>query len=267
MTGASTDGLDTPFASHGWAARRLFDVPPPLGIASRQQSFPRILMTLSRACLAAAAVVSATVTAFAQREPVLKQIDVPHHYYYREMYLPQATSGPGAAAWSPDGRELAVSMQGSLWRHVAGSTQATQLTDGPGYDYQPDWSPDGRFIAYATYAGDAVELRVLDVASGATRSLTANGAVNVEPRWSPDGRRLAFVSTAYNRRWHIHVMEMLNGEAGQLARLTEDNESTLPAITTASGITICRRHGRPTAGRSCSCRTAAGSGEQEGCGA
>ena len=37
-----------------------------------------------------------------QRARVLKQIDVPHDYYYREMYLPQATSGPGAAAWSPD---------------------------------------------------------------------------------------------------------------------------------------------------------------------
>ena len=30
----------------------------------------------------------------AQREPVLKQIDVPHPYYFREMYLPQLTTGP-----------------------------------------------------------------------------------------------------------------------------------------------------------------------------
>jgi hypothetical protein len=42
----------------------------------------------------------------AQREPVLKQIKVPHSYYYREMYLPQLTSGPSAATWSPDGSEL-----------------------------------------------------------------------------------------------------------------------------------------------------------------
>ncbi len=32
------------------------------------------------------------------REFVLKQIQLPHHYYYREMYLPQATTGPGSAA-------------------------------------------------------------------------------------------------------------------------------------------------------------------------
>src|ERR1041385_3793785 len=40
----------------------------------------------------------------AQREPVLKQIHVPHSYYYREMYLPQATSGPSAAAAPPAAR-------------------------------------------------------------------------------------------------------------------------------------------------------------------
>src|SRR4029434_11065657 len=82
--------------------------------------------------------------ALAQREPVLKQIKLPHNYYYREMYLPQVTSGPSSVAWSPDGTELVYSMQGSLWRQRLGTTEATQLTDGPGYDSQPDWSPDGR---------------------------------------------------------------------------------------------------------------------------
>jgi len=53
--------------------------------------------------------------AAADREAVLKQIDVPHSYYYREMYLPQLTTGPSSVAWSPDGKSLVFSMQGSLW--------------------------------------------------------------------------------------------------------------------------------------------------------
>ncbi|HET6796569.1 MAG TPA: hypothetical protein VFH40_05350, partial [Gemmatimonadales bacterium] len=76
----------------------------------------------------------------AQRQPVLQQIKVPHNYYYREMYLPQVTSGPSSVTWSPDGRELIYSMQGSLWRQRIGSSSVRQLTAGPGYDYQPDWS-------------------------------------------------------------------------------------------------------------------------------
>ena len=71
-------------------------------------------------------------------------IDLPHSYYYREMFLPQLTAGPSSLAWSPDSRELVYSMAGSLWRQKVDSTEALQLTDVRGYDYQPDWSPDGR---------------------------------------------------------------------------------------------------------------------------
>jgi TolB protein len=133
----------------------------------------------------------------AQREPVLKQIDLPHPYYYREMYLPQLTTGPSAAAWSPDSRMLVYSMAGSLWRQDVNSTIAEQLTAGPGYDYQPDWSADGRWVAFSRYHHDAMELWLLDLHDGRTRQLTFGSAVNLEPRFSPDGKRLAFVSTSF----------------------------------------------------------------------
>jgi predicted amidohydrolase YtcJ/Tol biopolymer transport system component len=171
----------------------------------------------------------AAAPADAGRQPVLKQIAAPHPYYYREMYLPQVTSGPSAAAWSPDGRELAYAMQGTLWRQALDSDRARQLTDGPGYHHQPDWSPDGRFLAYASYTGDAVELRLLELATGRTLPLTSNGAVNVEPRWSPDGTRLAFVSTLDRGRWQIHVLEVgADGSPGRLTRLTGETDSALP---------------------------------------
>ena len=69
--------------------------------------------------LAAAACIAGgllAMTATAQRMPVLPQIDMPHPYYYREMFIPQATTGPGSLAWSPDSTELIYSMAGSLWR-------------------------------------------------------------------------------------------------------------------------------------------------------
>ncbi len=68
----------------------------------------------------------------AQRDPVLKQVDLPHRYYYREMYLPQLTTGPNSAAWSSDSRSLVYSMAGTLWRQALDSGTAEQLTAGPG---------------------------------------------------------------------------------------------------------------------------------------
>src|SRR5262245_52884972 len=101
--------------------------------------------------------------AAAQRAPVLKQIAVPHPYYFREMYLPQLTSGPSSAAWSPDGTELVYSMGGSLWRQRLGTTAATELPHGEGYAYQPDWSSDGRFVVYSHYHSDRIDLEVLEL--------------------------------------------------------------------------------------------------------
>lgn len=165
---------------------------------------------------------------FAQREPVLKQIDLPHAYYFREMYLPQLTTGPSSVAWAPNSRALVYSMAGSLWRQEVGSSIAEQLTAGPGYDYQPDWSTDGRSIVYTTYNNDAMELQVLEVASGQSHPLTHGGAVNLEPRFSPDGKRIVFVSTSFHGRFHIFVGKFENGELKDVQRLTGENRSSLP---------------------------------------
>ncbi len=164
----------------------------------------------------------------AQRRPVLAQIDEPHPYYYREMYLPQLTSGPSSLTWGPDSKELIYSMAGSLWRQRLDSKEAVQLTDGPGYDYQPDWSPDGKSVVYVSYQKDAMELWLLDLGSWKTKQLTGGGAVNVEPRWSPDGKRIVWVSTEYNRRFHIFAADVVDGELRNVVRLTGETKSTLP---------------------------------------
>ena len=67
---------------------------------------------------------AASAISHAGRLPVLQQIDLPHPYYFREMYLPQLTSGPSSLAWSPDSSELIYSMAGSLWRQKIGASAA-----------------------------------------------------------------------------------------------------------------------------------------------
>jgi TolB protein len=178
--------------------------------------------------LAALALCSASTIGLAQRQPVLKQIDLPHPYYFREMYLPQLTSGPSSLAWSPDSKELIYAMAGSLWRQPVNSDAAQQLTAAVAYDYQPDWSPDGRWVIYSSYRGDAVELWLYDLSRGTAQPLTGNGAVNVEARFSPDGRRIVFVSTLYHQRFHIFIADLLDGKLANVRRLTGETQSDLP---------------------------------------
>jgi TolB protein len=184
--------------------------------------------TIARAVLLAG--LTAAAVSHAERLPVLRQIDLPHPYYFREMYLPQLTSGPSSLAWSPDSAELIYSMAGSLWRQKIGAKDAFQLTapTGAAYDYQPDWSADGRWVVYSSYRGDAVELWLLDLNSGVAQPLTANGAVNVEPRFSPDGTRLAFVSTQYHGRFHIFTGDLASGKLTNVKRLTGETKSAVP---------------------------------------
>jgi Tol biopolymer transport system component len=182
--------------------------------------------TVGRAALAAVAAASTARAQTPTREAVLSQVKVPHGYYWREMYVPQVTSGPSAVTWSPDGRDVIYSMQGSLWRQRLGTTEARQLTSGPRYDYQPDWSPDGRFVVFSSYDGNALDLRVLDLENGQTQTLLANGAANLEPRWSPDGKRLAFVSTAYNGRWHVFV-----GAVQRVAQVVDSQPDASTIVT------------------------------------
>jgi len=107
----------------------------------------------------AAALLGLAGVAEAGREPVLKQVDLPHSYYWRELYLPQLTTGPSSVSFTPDGGALIYSMAGSLWRQAIGSDEAVELTHPAGaYDYQPDVAADGRSVVFTRNEGDALEL-------------------------------------------------------------------------------------------------------------
>jgi TolB protein len=199
----------------------------PAGQSTRRPSAPQRMKFLCRMLFIAG--LTASAWSHAERLAVLRQIDLPHPYYYREMYLPQLTSGPSSLAWSPDSGELIYSMAGSLWRQKveAGANVAQQLTQGS-YDYQPDWSPDGRWVIYSSYRNDATELWILELATGAAKPLLANGAVNLEPRFSPDGKRVVFTSTMYNKRFHIFTADIVDGTMSNVQRLTGEHKSELP---------------------------------------
>lgn len=161
----------------------------------------------------------------AQRVPVLNQIDLPHNYYYHELYLPQLTSGPSSVSWIPDGKALIYSMAGSLWMQSIGSDVAQQLTDDTGYDYQPDVSPDGKHVLFVRYTGTAVDLMMLNLAERKSYRLTDGKSVNLEPRWSPDGSTIAFVSTINTGHFLLHKATVRENQLINVMALIPDRKS------------------------------------------
>jgi Tol biopolymer transport system component len=87
----------------------------------------------------------------------------------------------------------------------------TPVTSGAHVYRQPDLSPDGRRLAFAS---DSL-IFLMDVDTGDVRRLT-DSHVSRGPRWSPDGRRIAFYSTrsGANQIWAI------DPDGGGLEQLT-----------------------------------------------
>src|SRR5438105_3257415 len=134
--------------------------------------------------------------------------------YMYSYYVPPAASTPWRPAWSPDGKELAFSMSGSIWKMRVGDTVAHELTANRTYDSSPAWSRDGRSIAYTAEGERGINLMLLNVATGESEPLTTGEDLNLDPAWSPDGKHLAFVRSEPRGQFQIWVMSFENGRPG-----------------------------------------------------
>ncbi len=150
--------------------------------------------------------------------------------YTLECYLPQITNGPNFPTWSPNGKDVAFSMKGSIWRMRLGETTAHELTTDAGYAGMPAWSPDGRYIVYTSDGNEQIHLRLLDMETGESRALTSGNSINVEPEWSPDGSKIAYVSTWPNGNYNIYVMPLSSGVPGTPVQLTKEFELVPPTV-------------------------------------
>ena len=75
-----------------------------------------------------------------------------------------------------------------------GPGRLTRLTFDAGVQSDPTFSPDGRFVAYASTAGGNVDIWIQPLDGGLPRRLTDHVASDTQPAWSPDGRTILFRS-------------------------------------------------------------------------
>ena len=102
-------------------------------------------------------------------------------------------------AWSPDSRRLAyVSFEddrSSVWVQTLRTGNRIQVSNKPGINGAPSFSPDGRQLVLTLGGIDGnLDIHVLDLATRQTRRLTTHRAIDTEGSWSPDGRYIYFTS-------------------------------------------------------------------------
>ena len=81
------------------------------------------------------------------------------------------------------------------------------------YHTSPDWSPDGRMIAYQQQNGD-FQVWVVNRVDHSVRKLTTKGE-NEDPTWAPDARHIALTSNRGGAK-AIWVMDIQSGNFRQL---------------------------------------------------
>jgi dipeptidyl aminopeptidase/acylaminoacyl peptidase len=78
---------------------------------------------------------------------------------------------------------------------LAGKEEARQLTFGDKNDTQPQWSPDGKSIAFVRNENDKSQIWILPLNGGEAYAITKAEFGASRPRWSPDGKKIMFTSS------------------------------------------------------------------------
>jgi dipeptidyl aminopeptidase/acylaminoacyl peptidase len=129
---------------------------------------------------------------------------------------PFSLGGPIDYAFSPDSRELAfarntdkmeaISTNGDIFVVSISDGQTRRITDNPANDLSPQYSPDGRYIAYRAqskpgFESDRWRLMLYDRKTGQTRPITEWLDSWVEEfAFSPDGGKIYLVAPDRGRQ-------------------------------------------------------------------
>jgi len=141
--------------------------------------------------------------------------------------------------WSPDAKQLAFLRDSGgnerfdIWLVDRDGEHERNLTNEGGVTHRDiAWSPDGTKLAYtANSGGRGFAVHIVDVTTGAKRSLTDGARDDLQPRWSPDGTLLVFCSRRDDVRTNadLYVVAATGGDATRLeTRGGIDGESIDP---------------------------------------
>jgi TolB protein len=169
--------------------------------------------------------------AFASNRDGNYEIYVMHANGSAVVRLTRSAAIDVAPAWSPDGARIAFvsDRSGRPQIHVLNATDGSderQLTHEKSCD-RPAWAPAPfNEIAYTSRTRPGVlDIRILDVSSGAVRDVTDGHGRNESATYAPNGRHLAFVSTRAGREQIFTIAR----DGTDLRQITRGSANSMPS--------------------------------------
>jgi Tol biopolymer transport system component len=141
----------------------------------------------------------------------------------------QKLAGTGAGPRTQSagtGPRLAFSsnVQGNyeIYTVQADGSGLARLTNNPGEDWFPAWSPDATQIAFGCMKGGNLELCLMNADGSNLRQLTRYGKAGsvLRPSWSPDGGRIAFALESNQGPTAIYI----TGAGGAASRIVDGRD-------------------------------------------
>jgi TolB protein len=154
------------------------------------------------------------------------------------------TSGFDPAV-SNDGTRLVVSRYTGpyttdLFTMKIDGQDVRRITNGPGRNEEPSWSPDKSRVAFRSSRDGDYNYEIYAVnsdGSGLTR-LTNNNLNDFHPVWSPDGRRIAFHRYIGDLASSASEIMVMNADGSGEVRLTNDGTGDFTPSWSPDGRTI-----------------------------
>lgn len=140
---------------------------------------------------------------------------------------------------SPDGQYAVWAGAHDLWiAPVSGKEPARKLTYVRGNNSQPQWSPDGKKIAFVSNRGTHSLIAIYEFGSDTLRYVDPSIFHDMFPRWSPDGSKLAFIAmtgggggffSGGSQPWAIFVWNAASNKSRVVWQSSDDASGSFPS--------------------------------------